>query len=76
MEPPMPGHRYVNDPDSPPPPREYIDQMLGVVASLEGIVLRREAQMSIMGFQMPPVYASTRGRPPRPSQRGRGVRPT
>ncbi|KAI7994737.1 hypothetical protein LOK49_LG11G00498 [Camellia lanceoleosa] len=59
MEPPTPGHRYVSDPDSPPPPREYIDQMLGVVASLEGMVLRREAQMSIMCFQMPPVYAST-----------------
>ena len=80
IEPPMPGHRYVSDPDSPPvcstifhlshrhfgsclfidelslclqPPREYIDQMLGVVASLEGMVLRREAQMSIMGFQVP-----------------------
>ncbi|KAI8018576.1 hypothetical protein LOK49_LG04G00699 [Camellia lanceoleosa] len=41
IEPPMLGHRYVSDPDSPPPPREYIDQMLGVVASLEGMVLRR-----------------------------------
>ncbi|KAI8028869.1 hypothetical protein LOK49_LG01G01823 [Camellia lanceoleosa] len=49
--------------------------MLGVVASLEGMVLRREAQMSIMGFQMPPVYAPPRGGPPGPFQRGRGARP-
>ena len=35
------------------PPREYVDQMLEMVASLEGMVLRREAQMSIMGFQVP-----------------------
>ena len=70
IEPPMPGHRYVSDPDSPPvcsavfhlshryfgiclfiddlssflqPPREYMDEVLGMVASLEGMVLRREA---------------------------------
>ncbi|KAI7999776.1 Protein MAINTENANCE OF MERISTEMS, partial [Camellia lanceoleosa] len=51
IEPPMPGHRYVRDPDSPPPPVEYMDQVLEMVASLEGMVLRREAQLSIMGFQ-------------------------
>ncbi|KAF5933594.1 hypothetical protein HYC85_029765 [Camellia sinensis] len=53
IEPPMPGHRYVRDPDSPPPPVEYMDQVLDMVASLEGMVLRREAQLSIMGFQVP-----------------------
>ena len=80
IEPPMPDHRYVRDPDSPPvcftalihfsdtwtfipllillplhlqPPVEYIDEVLEMVASLEGMVLRREAQLSIMGFQVP-----------------------
>ncbi|KAI8027155.1 Protein MAINTENANCE OF MERISTEMS, partial [Camellia lanceoleosa] len=37
IEPPMPGHRYVRDPDSPPPPVEYMDQVLEMVASLEGM---------------------------------------
>ncbi|GMP90604.1 hypothetical protein CsSME_00041652 [Camellia sinensis var. sinensis] len=50
IEPPMPGHRYVIDLDSPPPPREYMEEVIGLVASLEGMVLRREAQLSIMGF--------------------------
>ncbi|KAI7986318.1 Protein MAINTENANCE OF MERISTEMS, partial [Camellia lanceoleosa] len=51
IEPPVPGHRYVRDPDSPLPHVEYMDQVLEMVASLEGMVLRREAQLSIMGFQ-------------------------
>ncbi|KAI8017741.1 Protein MAINTENANCE OF MERISTEMS, partial [Camellia lanceoleosa] len=51
IEPPMPDHRYVSDPNSPLPPREYMDEVLGMVASLEGMVLRREAQLSIMGVQ-------------------------
>ncbi|KAF5933151.1 hypothetical protein HYC85_029322 [Camellia sinensis] len=86
LEPPMPGHRYVIDPDSPPvrstalhspfrcldtpsfaddlssclqPPREYTEEMVGLVATLEGMVLRREAQMSIMGVQ-------SQARPPGP----------
>ncbi|KAF5934228.1 hypothetical protein HYC85_030399 [Camellia sinensis] len=76
IEPPMPGHRYVRDPDLPPPPVEYMDQVLEMVASLEGMVLRREAQLSIMGFQvpfsflMPPVYASPQAGPPGPSRAG------
>ncbi|KAI8010906.1 Mediator of RNA polymerase II transcription subunit 22b [Camellia lanceoleosa] len=73
IEPPMPDHRYVSDPDSPLPPREYIDEMLGLVASLEGMVLRREAQLSIMGVQMPPVYTQPQAGPSRPS---RGVGPS
>ncbi|MGV7835591.1 hypothetical protein PJM48_29020, partial [Mycobacterium kansasii] len=31
------------------PPREYMEGMLGLLASLEGMVLRREAQLSIIG---------------------------
>ncbi|GMP67898.1 hypothetical protein CsSME_00027723 [Camellia sinensis var. sinensis] len=67
IEPPMLDHRYVIDPDSPPPPREYMEGVIRLVASLEGMVLRREAQLSIMGFQMPPVYRLQIG-PSRPSR--------
>ncbi|GMP64430.1 hypothetical protein CsSME_00025713 [Camellia sinensis var. sinensis] len=70
IEPPMPGHRYVRAPDSPPPPVEYMGQVFEMVASLEGMVLRREAQLSIMGFQMPPVYAQPQTGPPGPSWGG------
>ena len=35
------------------PPREYMEGVIGLVASLEGMVLRREAQLSVMGFQIP-----------------------
>ncbi|KAL7212351.1 hypothetical protein ACSBR2_015103 [Camellia fascicularis] len=70
-EPPRPDHRFVRDPDSPPPPIEYMDEMLGLVASLEGMVLRREAQLSIMGVQMPPVYTQPQAGPSRP-RRGAG----
>lgn len=79
IEPPMPDHRYVRDPDSPPvcftaliyysdawtfirllillslhlqPPIEYMNEVLGMVASHEGMVLRREAQLSLMGVQV------------------------
>ncbi|CAL5392530.1 unnamed protein product [Camellia sinensis] len=73
IEPPMPDHRYVSDPDSPPPPREYMDGMLELVASLEGTVLRREAQLSILGFQMPPLHTGPQAGPSGPSQGvGRG----
>ena len=34
------------------PPVEYMDEMLGMMAALEGMVLRREAQLSIMGVQV------------------------
>ncbi|KAL7205132.1 hypothetical protein ACSBR2_018119 [Camellia fascicularis] len=67
IEPPRPDHRFVRDPDSPPPPIEYMDEMLGLVASLEGMVLRREAQLSIMGVQMPPLHAGPQAGPSRPS---------
>ncbi|XP_028070419.1 uncharacterized protein LOC114272899 [Camellia sinensis] len=68
IEPPMPDHRYVSDPDSPPPPREYMGGMLRLVASLEGMVLRREAQLSIMGFQMPSLHTGPQAGPSRPSR--------
>ncbi|KAI7985422.1 Protein MAINTENANCE OF MERISTEMS, partial [Camellia lanceoleosa] len=49
IEPPMPGHPYVRDPNSLPPTTEYTEGLLGLVASLEGMVLRRETQLSIVG---------------------------
>ncbi|KAI8001417.1 Protein MAIN-LIKE 2, partial [Camellia lanceoleosa] len=51
LEPPLPDHRYVRDPDSPPPPVEYTDELLGMLATFEGMILRREAQLAIMGVQ-------------------------
>ncbi|GMP24598.1 hypothetical protein CsSME_00001806 [Camellia sinensis var. sinensis] len=75
IEPPMPDHRYVIDPDSPPPPREYMEGVIGLVASLEGMVLRREVQLSIMGFQMPLVYPPQTG-PSRPSRGAGTYRPS
>ncbi|XP_028073776.1 formin-like protein 3 [Camellia sinensis] len=56
LEPPLPDHRYVRDPDSPPPPVEYVDEILGVMAALEGMVLRRETHLSIMGVQLPFIF--------------------
>ncbi|GMP61367.1 hypothetical protein CsSME_00023862 [Camellia sinensis var. sinensis] len=71
IEPPMPDHRYVSDPDSPPPPREYMEGVLGLVASLEGMVLRREAQLSILGFSMPSLHTGPQAGPSRPSRGAR-----
>ena len=34
------------------PPREYMEGMLGLVAALEGMVLRRVALLSILGFRV------------------------
>ncbi|GMP51706.1 hypothetical protein CsSME_00017837 [Camellia sinensis var. sinensis] len=45
LEPPMPSDRYAIDPDSPLPPRGYMEEVVGLVATLEGMVLRREAQL-------------------------------
>lgn len=70
FEPPLPGHRYVSDPDSPPPPREYTEQLLEVVASLESMVLRRETMLYISGIPVTPLQPG----PSRPSRAaGRGV---
>ncbi|XP_028113911.1 uncharacterized protein LOC114311949 [Camellia sinensis] len=39
LEPPMPSDRYAIDPDSPLPPRGYMEEVVGLVATLEGMVL-------------------------------------
>ncbi|GMP24575.1 hypothetical protein CsSME_00001793 [Camellia sinensis var. sinensis] len=65
----MPDHRYVSDPDSPPPPREYAEGLLGVVASLEGMVLRRETMLCASGVQVPPLWTGP-SRPSRAARRG------
>ncbi|XP_028119239.1 uncharacterized protein LOC114316762 [Camellia sinensis] len=36
LEPPMPSDRYTIDPDSPPPSRGYMEEVVGLVATLEG----------------------------------------
>ncbi|XP_028075857.1 uncharacterized protein LOC114278068 [Camellia sinensis] len=73
IEPPMPDHRYVSDPDSPPPTREYTEGLLRLVASLEGMVLRRETQLSIVGVLMPPLHTGPQAGPSKPPRRaGRG----
>ncbi|XP_028088116.1 uncharacterized protein LOC114288723 [Camellia sinensis] len=52
LEPPLPDHRYVSDPNSPLPPRGYNEGLLGVVASLERMVLQRETQLFIIGVSV------------------------
>ncbi|XP_028095899.1 uncharacterized protein LOC114295803 [Camellia sinensis] len=70
------GRLWVVTSDSslpePGPSVEYMDEMLGMMATLEGMVLRREAQLSIMGVQMPPVYQPRTG----PSKPSRGAGPS
>ncbi|CAL5376359.1 unnamed protein product [Camellia sinensis] len=68
LEPPMPSDRYAIDPDSPLPPRGYMDEVVGLVATLEGMVLRREAQLSVAGIQMPSWSGQPQARPPGPFQ--------
>ncbi|GMP68307.1 hypothetical protein CsSME_00027957 [Camellia sinensis var. sinensis] len=67
LEPPMPSDRYAIDPDSPPPSRGYMEEVVGLVATLEGMVLRREAQLSVAGIQMPSWSGQPQARPPGPS---------
>ncbi|KAF5934510.1 hypothetical protein HYC85_030681 [Camellia sinensis] len=62
LEPPMPSDRYAIDPDSPLPPRGYMEEVVGLVATLEGMVLRREAQLSVAGIQS----GQPQARPPGP----------
>ncbi|CAL5428939.1 unnamed protein product [Camellia sinensis] len=66
LEPPMPSDRYAIDPNSPPPSRGYIEEVVGLVATLEGMVLRREAQLSVAGIQMPSWSGQPQARPPGP----------
>ncbi|GMP59111.1 hypothetical protein CsSME_00022524 [Camellia sinensis var. sinensis] len=73
LEPPLPNHRYVRDPDSSPPPSEYIEGLLRLVASLEGMVLRRETQLFIIGVSMPPLLVGP-SRPSRGAGRGDSTR--
>ncbi|GMP35924.1 hypothetical protein CsSME_00008198 [Camellia sinensis var. sinensis] len=69
----MPDHQYVSDPDPPPPPREYTEGLLGVVASLEGMVLWRETMLCASGVQVPPLRTGP-SRPSRAARRGVSAR--
>ncbi|GMP96422.1 hypothetical protein CsSME_00045079 [Camellia sinensis var. sinensis] len=51
LEPPLPDHRYVRTPDSPPPSIEYVEGLLELMASFEGMILRRETMLSSHGIQ-------------------------
>ncbi|XP_028107682.1 nucleosome-remodeling factor subunit BPTF-like [Camellia sinensis] len=62
----MPSDRYAIDPDSPPPSRGYMEEVVGLVATLEGMVLRREAQLSVAGIQMPSWSGQPQARPSGP----------
>ncbi|XP_028090260.1 uncharacterized protein LOC114290519 [Camellia sinensis] len=66
LEPPMPSDRYAIDPDSPLPSRGYTEEVVGLVATLEGMVLRREAQLSVAGIQMPSWSSQPQARPSGP----------
>ncbi|CAL5373976.1 unnamed protein product [Camellia sinensis] len=66
LEPPMPSDRYAIDPVSPPPSQGYMEEVVGLVATLEGMVLRREAQLSVAGIQMPSWSGQPQTRPPGP----------
>lgn len=39
LEPPLPDHRYVRTPGSPPPSVEYVEGLLQVMASFESMIL-------------------------------------
>ncbi|KAI8009968.1 Protein MAIN-LIKE 2, partial [Camellia lanceoleosa] len=51
LKPPLPDHRYVRTPDSPPPSIEYVEGLLEVLASFEGMILRRDTMLSFHGIQ-------------------------
>ncbi|XP_028116699.1 uncharacterized protein LOC114314425 isoform X2 [Camellia sinensis] len=73
LEPLMPDHRYINDPDSPPPPREYTEGLLRVVASLESMVLPRETLLYASGVRVPLLQTGP-FRPSRAARRGVSTR--
>lgn len=51
----MPSHRYVRTPDSPPPSIGYVEGLLEVMASFEGMILRRETMLSSHDIQVTPL---------------------
>ncbi|GMP93958.1 hypothetical protein CsSME_00043584 [Camellia sinensis var. sinensis] len=51
------------------PPREYTEGLLGVVASLKDMVLRRETMLCASGIQIPPLRTGP-SRPFRAARRG------
>ncbi|CAL5404346.1 unnamed protein product [Camellia sinensis] len=70
LEPPLPDHRYVSAPDSALPPRGYVEGLLEAMASLEGMVLRRETMLYAYDISVTPLQPG----PPGPSRvAGRGI---
>lgn len=52
-EPSVAGHRYVRVPDSPLAPAGYVEGLLTMLASFEGMILRREKLLGFHGIQVP-----------------------
>ncbi|XP_028076414.1 uncharacterized protein LOC114278545 [Camellia sinensis] len=78
IKPPLAGHRYVRALDAPPASTEYVEGLLEMLASLEGMILRRESILSFHGIEVPPLptaVATAAVRPSVPSPAaGRGGR--
>ncbi|XP_028105275.1 hyphally-regulated protein-like [Camellia sinensis] len=66
LEPPLPDHRYVRTPGSPPPSVEYVEGLLQVMASFEGIILRREMMLTSHRIPVTPLQTG-------PSESSRAV---
>ncbi|GMP27647.1 hypothetical protein CsSME_00003542 [Camellia sinensis var. sinensis] len=64
IEPAAAGHRYVSAPDAPP---GYIEDLLELLTSFEGIILRREALLGFHGIQVLPIPTAPAAVAPGPS---------
>ncbi|GMP90465.1 hypothetical protein CsSME_00041583 [Camellia sinensis var. sinensis] len=51
IEPTAAGHRYVRGHDAPPAPPRYTEDLLELLASFDGMILRREALLGFHGIQ-------------------------
>ncbi|XP_028080936.1 uncharacterized protein LOC114282455 [Camellia sinensis] len=72
IEPAEARHRYVRGRDVPSAPPEYIKELLELLASFEGMILKREALLSLHGIQVQvipraPATATAPAPSPRPS---------
>ncbi|GMP24170.1 hypothetical protein CsSME_00001532 [Camellia sinensis var. sinensis] len=67
IEPAAAGHRYTRAQDAPPAPPRYIEDLLELLASFEGMILRREALLSFHGIQVPLLSTASAAAAPGPS---------
>ncbi|GMP44788.1 hypothetical protein CsSME_00013568 [Camellia sinensis var. sinensis] len=52
IEPPAAGHRYIRAPDAPPASPGYTEDLLELLATFEGMILRREALLGFHSIQV------------------------